>query len=287
MIVVEHIHAVRREVAAARRAGRTVALVPTMGALHEGHLSLIDAARADCDLVVVSIFVNPTQFAPNEDLDAYPRPANADTAACQARDMDVIFMPSTETMYGTGGLTQVTVAELSRGLCGRSRPTHFAGVCTVVAKLFNIVQPDRAYFGAKDFQQVTIIRRMVADLDFPVEIVTCPIVRESDGLAMSSRNAYLSADHRAQAVGLSQALAMAQRLIRTESPSAKAIEQAIRAHLADAAPDGEIDYVEIIDPQALTDVEEACPPVLVAVAVRFGSTRLIDNVLVDAQASDG
>jgi len=287
MIVVEHVDAVRREVAAARGAGKTVALVPTMGALHDGHLSLIDAARADCDFVVVSIFVNPTQFAPSEDLDAYPRAPDADATACEARGVDLILVPTIDAMYGGGGLTQVTVAELSRGLCGRSRPTHFAGVCTVVAKLFNIVQPDRAYFGAKDFQQVTIIRRMVDDLNFPVEIVTCPIVREADGLAMSSRNANLSADHRAQAVALSQALAIAERMVRAESPSAGAVEAAIRARLADGAPDGEIDYIEIVDPQALADVEDACPPVLVAVAVRFGATRLIDNVLVDARASDG
>lgn len=287
MIVVEHVDAVRRAVAAARGAGKTVALVPTMGALHEGHLSLIDAARADCDLVAVSIFVNPTQFTPNEDLDAYPRTADADAAACERRGVDVIFTPSVDAMYGAGGLTQVTVAELSRGLCGRSRPAHFAGVCTVVAKLFNIVQPDRAYFGAKDFQQVTIIRRMVDDLNFPIEIVTCPIVREADGLAMSSRNAYLSGDHRAQAVALSQSLAIAERMILAESPSAGAVAEAMRTHLAGASPDAEIDYIEIVDPQALADVEDTCPPVLVAVAVRFGATRLIDNVLVDSRASDG
>ena len=287
MIVVEQSDAVRCEVARARGAGRSVGLVPTMGALHEGHLSLIDAARGGCDFVVVSIFVNPTQFAPGEDLATYPRQPEADTAACEARGADVVFMPSVEAMHGDGGLTEVTVSDLSGGLCGRSRPTHFAGVCTVVAKLFNIVQPDRAYFGAKDFQQAVVIGRMVGDLNFPIEIVTCPIVRESDGLAMSSRNARLSPGQRAQAVALSQSLAVAERLIRAESPPAEAVRSAIRRHLAENAPDGEIDYVEVVDPAALTAVDQARAPVLVALAVRFGPTRLIDNVLVDTSAPVG
>lgn len=286
MIVVERIDALRRELAPARREGRTVGLVPTMGALHEGHLSLVDAARADCDVVAVSIFVNPTQFAAGEDLDAYPRTGPADTAACEARGVDVVFRPSVEEMCGASPLTRVTVSELSAGLCGRSRPEHFAGVCTVVAKLFNIVQPDRAYFGAKDFQQAAIIRRMVDDLNFPVEIVTCPIVRETDGLAISSRNARLARGHRAQAVALSQSLALAERMIRAESPPAQAVIGAMRNHLAGHAPDGEIDYIEIVDPRALASVQDASPPVLVALAVRFGPTRLIDNVLVDAPDSD-
>ncbi len=282
MIVVEQIDAIRREVARARGEDKTVGLVPTMGALHEGHLSLIDAARDGCDVVVVSIFVNPTQFAPTEDLAEYPREPESDGAACEARGVDVIFVPTAREMYGSGSLTEITVSELSRGLCGRSRPTHFAGVCTVVAKLLNIVQPDRAYFGAKDFQQVAIVRRMVADLNMPVEIVTCPIVREADGLAMSSRNARLSPDHRSQAVALSRSLGLAERLIRAEAPAAASVEATIRGHLAAAAPDGEIDYIEIVDPCELTDVETTAPPVLVALAVRFGPTRLIDNVLVDA-----
>ena len=287
MIVVEQIDAVRLEVARVRTAGRTVGLVPTMGALHEGHLSLVDAAKAGCDFVAVSIFVNPTQFAPTEDLATYPRQPEADTAACEARGADVVFIPSAEAMYGGGALTEVTVADLSGGLCGRNRPGHFAGVCTVVAKLFNIVQPDKAYFGQKDFQQAVVIRRMVRDLNFPVEIVTCPIVREADGLAMSSRNAYLSADQRAQAPALSQSLAIAERLIRAESPPAEAVTAAIRRHLAAGAPDGEIDYVEVVDPAALTAVDQARAPVLVALAVRFGPTRLIDNVLVDTSPCDG
>ena len=282
MIVVEQIDAVRRQIAWARGEGKTVGLVPTMGALHEGHLSLIDAARAGCDVVVVSIFVNPTQFAPSEDLARYPRKPAADAVACESRGVDVIFMPSADEMYGSGGLTEITVGALSRGLCGRSRPAHFAGVCTVVAKLLNIVQPDRAYFGAKDFQQVAIIRRMVADLNFPVEIVTCPIVREADGLAMSSRNANLSPDQRRQAVALSQSLGLAERLIGDGVPPAETVFAAMRDHLAAAAPDGEIDYIEMVDPRELTSVETAARPVLVALAVRFGPTRLIDNVLVDA-----
>jgi len=258
-----------------------------MGALHEGHLSLVDAAKGGCDAVAVSIFVNPTQFAPAEDLAAYPRRPEADLAACEARGADLVFIPSVEAMYGDGALTHVTVAELSGGLCGRSRPTHFAGVCTVVAKLFNIVQPDKAYFGRKDFQQAVIIRRMARDLDFPIEIVTCPIVRESDGLALSSRNAYLTPPQRAQAPALSASLAAAERLIRAEAPPAEAVRAQVRRHLAAHAPDGRIDYVEVVDPEALTAVARARPPVLVALAVRFGSTRLIDNVLVDAEAPAG
>ena len=284
MIVVEQIDAVRREVARARRAGRTVGLVPTMGALHEGHFSLIEAAGGDCQCVVVSIFVNPTQFAPTEDLATYPRTPRADAEACETRGVDVIFTPSVETMYTQGAQAEVSVGELSRGLCGGTRPTHFAGVCTVVAKLFNIVQPDRAYFGAKDFQQAAIIRRMVSDLSFPVEIVTCPIVREPDGLAMSSRNARLSPAQRSQAVALSQSLALAGRLIRAESPAAEAVIAAVRDHLAENAPDGQVDYIEVVDPTALAPVARACAPVLVALAVRFGPTRLIDNVLVDTSA---
>ena len=281
MIVVEQIDALRRQIAWARAKGKTVGLVPTMGALHEGHLSLIDAARDGCDVVVVSIFVNPTQFAPSEDLARYPRQPEADAAACEARGVDVIFMPCACEMYPCGGaaVTAVTVGELSRGLCGRSRPAHFAGVCTVVAKLLNIVQPDRAYFGAKDFQQVAIIRRMVADLNVPAEIVTCPIVREADGLAMSSRNANLSPDQRRQAVALSQSLVLAERLIRDGAPRAETVLAAMRDHLAAAAPDGEVDYIEIVDPVTMEPATNVEGEALAALAVFLGKTRLIDNAI--------
>jgi len=281
MIVVDQIDAARRELARVRPEGRTVALVPTMGALHEGHFSLIAAAKVGCDVVVVSVFVNPTQFAEGEDLSAYPRSPGADTDACEARGVDVLFMPSVEEMYGSGQLTEITVSALSGGLCGRSRPAHFAGVCTVVAKLFNIIRPDKAYFGAKDYQQAAIVRRMVDDLNFPIEIVTCPTVREGDGLALSSRNARLSPDQRAEAPAMWQSLAVADRLIRAGAPAADTVIAAMREHLAENAPDGEVDYIRIVDPRDLADVEELRLPVLVALAVRFGQTRLIDNMLVD------
>jgi len=287
VIVASTIEDVRRAVAAAKAAGRSVALAPTMGALHEGHLSLVDAARQACDFVVVSIFVNPTQFAPGEDLDAYPRTLDADLAACEQRGADLVFTPAVETMYpASEGLTTVTVAKLPDTLCGRSRPTHFAGVCTVVAKLLNIVQPDQAMFGAKDYQQATILRRMVSDLDLPVEIVVCPIVREADGVAMSSRNANLSEAERAQAPALHESLRLAERMIRESAPPAGDVIAAMRQHLAENAPDGEMDYTQIVDPDDLSDVETTDRPIVVALAVQFARARLIDNVRVDAVGLD-
>ena len=202
MKVAATIEDIRAQVIAARRDGKLIGLAATMGGLHAGHMSLIDAARNDCGFVVVSIFVNPTQFGPAEDLAAYPRTTEADLGACQAHGVDAVFMPADDVMYCSASATSVTVEALSRALCGVSRPAHFPGVCTVVAKLLNIVQPDRAYFGNKDFQQAVIIERMVSDLDFPVQIVRCPTVREADGLAISTRNAYLSPDQRAQAPAL-------------------------------------------------------------------------------------
>lgn len=285
MNVVASVEEVRRLVGRAGSAGMSVGFVPTMGGLHEGHLSLIDAAKAACDFVVVSIFVNPTQFAPAEDLGTYPRTPEADTAACKQRGVDLVFMPTVETMYPGGAVTTVSVGRLGERLCGRSRPTHFAGVCTVVAKLFKIVQPDKAFFGAKDFQQAVIITRMTSELNMPVEIVRCPIVREADGLAMSTRNAYLSADQREQAVALHGSLELAAKLIRQGGPPAAEVAAEVREYLRKNAPDGEIDYVEIVEPEALTNVESAAAPVLVAVAVKFGGTRLIDNVLVDAEGA--
>ena len=286
MIVASTIEETRLAVAEAKAAGRCVALAPTMGALHEGHLSLIDAARRACDFVVVSIFVNPTQFGPSEDLAAYPRGLDADLAACEARGVDLVFTPAVETMYPDGGRTTVTVAKLPETLCGRSRPTHFAGVCTVVAKLLNIVQPDQAMFGVKDYQQATILRQMVSDLDIPVGIVVCPIVREADGVAMSSRNANLSEAERAQAPALHESLRLAERMIRESAPPAGDVIAAIQQHLAERAPDGEIDYVQIIDPDDLSDVENTDRPVVVALAVQFARARLIDNVRVDASGSN-
>ena len=282
MKVATTINDTRSAVAEARRAGKTIGLVPTMGALHRGHFSLIERAARKCDFIVISIFVNPTQFGPSEDLESYPRTLETDLAGCEARGVDLVFAPGAEEMYPCKPLTGVAVDLLARTLCGRSRPWHFPGVCAVVAKLFNIVQPDRAYFGAKDFQQAAIIKRMAADLNFPVRIVVCPTVREADGLAMSSRNAYLTPDERGQAAALHGALQLAERTIRGGRPPAAQVVEAIREHIAANAPDGRIDYVQIVDPDELRDVENTDGPVLVALAVKFAKARLIDNVLVDA-----
>jgi pantoate--beta-alanine ligase len=281
MIVCKTIAEVRQAVAAARKAGATIGLVPTMGALHAGHVSLIAACRQQCGFTVVSIFVNPTQFGPNEDYARYPRPESADLEACRKASVDAVFMPAVAEMYPGQPMITVTVGSIGEVLCGRSRPGHFAGVATVVAKLFNIIAPDKAFFGAKDFQQTVVIRRMVQELNFPVEIVVCPTVRQADDLAMSSRNTYLSAEHRRQAAALSAALAAARDAIRKARPPAEAVVAAMRQHLARHAPDGQIDYVQIVDPADLSTVTIVDKPVLVALAVRFGTTRLIDNILVE------
>jgi len=273
---------VRRIVSDARAGGATIGLVPTMGGLHEGHLSLIDAARSACDFVAVSIFVNPTQFAPGEDLATYPGSIEADLSACEVRGAGLVFVPAVETMYPEGSVTSITVSELTETLCGRSRPTHFAGVCTVVAKLLNIVGPDKAFFGRKDFQQLVIVTRMVDDLDIPVEIVPCPIVREADGLAISTRNQRLSAACRSQAVALHGALESAADQIRKSHPPAAEIIAAAREYISTNAPDGEVDYIQIVDPQTLRDVETTDRIVLLALAVKFPGARLIDNMLVDS-----
>ena len=281
MIVARTIQEIRAAVADARSAGNVVGLVPTMGALHAGHYSLIDAARRQCAFVAVSIFVNPIQFAPTEDLASYPRTPEADLAGCQARGVAAVFMPDAAEMYPQPCRTVVDVPALGRTLCGASRPGHFAGVCTVVAKLLNIVQPDVAYFGAKDFQQAAIIRRMADDLNFPLAIEVCPTVREPDGLAMSSRNAYLTPDQRRAAPALWQSLRMAAGLIADRRPPAGEVVKAILAYLADHAPGGVVDYVEIVEPRELSPVERTDGKVLIALAVRFGRARLIDNILVD------
>jgi len=281
MIVARTIQEIRAAVAAAKSAGHVVGLVPTMGALHAGHYSLIDAARRQCPFVAVSIFVNPLQFGPAEDLARYPRTIEADLAGCMAHGVAAVFMPDVQEMYGRPCRTVIEVPDLGRMLCGASRPGHFAGVCTVVAKLFNIVQPDVAYFGAKDFQQTAIIRRMADDLNFPLAIAVCPTVREPDGLAMSSRNAYLTAQQRKQAPALRQALVMAAVLITACRPPAGMVVETIIQHLSKRAPGGVVDYVEIVDPRELSPVEKTDGNVLIALAVRFGRARLIDNILVD------
>ncbi len=267
----------------AKSRGR-LGLVPTMGALHEGHLSLVRAARAQCQTVAVSIFVNPTQFGPNEDLAKYPRSFERDRELLEREGVDLLFAPSTEEMYPAGAATWVTVEGLSQKLCGRSRPTHFRGVTTVVSKLFHIVEPDVAFFGQKDAAQCTIVRKMVRDLDLTVGIVIGPIVREAGGLAMSSRNAYLSADQRRSATVLYRALSRVAELVeKGERRSAKLIDAAQRIFLEEA--DVRVDYVEIVDNDTLEPVEDVSRGVLVAVAAYFGSTRLIDNLLLPPQRS--
>jgi pantoate--beta-alanine ligase len=264
----------------ARQNNRRVGLVPTMGALHEGHLSLVRAARSACDVVAASIFVNPTQFAPNEDLLNYPRSFERDCELLEHERVDFLFSPSTEEMYRPGATTWVTVEELSRKLDGRSRPAHFRGVTTVVSKLFHIVEPHVAFFGQKDAAQLAIVRRMVRDLDFPVEIVACPIVREPDGLAMSSRNAYLNPAQRRQALVLHRSLLQIEQLIDAGERDAKKLRQAGGAEFS-REPAVRLDYFEIVNPDTLDPVEMISGDTLVAVAAYVGSTRLIDNILLE------
>ena len=263
---------------AARRASQRLGLVPTMGALHEGHLSLVRAAKTACDFVAVSIFVNPTQFGPTEDLAKYPRTFEQDLDLLGKEGVELLFAPSVEEIYPSGAVTWVTVEGLSGKLDGRSRPGHFRGVTTVVAKLFHIVEPDAAFFGQKDAAQVAIIRRMVRDLKLPVEIVVCPIVREPDGLAMSSRNAYLDPQQRKQALVLSRALTRVKQLAEGGERSAAKLIAGARQEFA-AEPSVRLDYFEIVNPDTLDPVAEASDGALVAVAAFVGPTRLIDNVL--------
>jgi len=263
---------------ALRRAGKRLGFVPTMGALHEGHLSLVRAAQFSSDAVAASIFVNPTQFGPNEDLAKYPRSFERDCELLQREGVKLLFAPSVEEMYPAGGVTWVTVEGLSDKLDGRSRPGHFRGVTTVVAKLFHIVEPDASFFGQKDAAQVAIIRRMVRDLHLPLEIVTCPIVREADGLAMSSRNAYLDPEQRKRALVLHHSLVRVQRLADAGEREAGKLAAAGREEFAKERS-VRLDYFEIVDPDKLDPVEDISAGALVAVAAYVGSTRLIDNIV--------
>lgn len=264
-----------------RRAGRRIALVPTMGYLHAGHLSLVARARERADVTVVSLFVNPIQFGPSEDLAAYPRDFERDAALCRAAGVAALFCPSAEDMYPPGASTRVAESRLSRGLCGASRPGHFEGVCTVVAKLFNLVQPDLAVFGEKDAQQLRVIRRMTRDLNFPVEIVAGPTQREPDGLAMSSRNVYLDPEERRQALCLRRALDAAERLHAGGERDAARLRAAMAAVIA-RAPLARVEYIEIVDDETLEPVTALSRPALVALAVFLGRTRLIDNSVLPA-----
>jgi pantoate--beta-alanine ligase len=276
MEMITSIRAMQERALLWKRKGMRVGLVPTMGYLHDGHLSLVRIARSESDTVVVSIFVNPTQFLPGEDLDKYPRDVARDCRLCEEEGADVIFAPQAHDMYCADHSVIVEETDLSRGLCGVSRPGHFRGVTTVVAKLFNIVLPDVAVFGQKDAQQLRVVQRMVRDLDFAVRIVVGPIVREPDGLAMSSRNKYLSPAERREAPALHRALDLAESLFRAGARDASAIREAMRQVLG-KVPGLAIEYIEIVDNDDLTPVQDIQRDVLVALAVRIGPTRLIDN----------
>jgi len=280
MQIAETIEAVRGLVAQARRQGRRVGLVPTMGALHRGHVSLIEAARAACDSVVVSIFVNPTQFGPGEDFQAYPRPMDEDLRACREAGVDVVFAPSAKQMYRRPQKAWVDVEGLAEGLCGRSRPGHFRGVATVCAKLFNIVGPDAAFFGQKDGQQAAVIRRMAEDLNMPLEIVVCPTVREADGLAMSSRNRYLTARERAVAPLVYKSLEAARAAVDKGERNVEAIQEQMRRVLGQS-PLIQPEYVSVVDAETMQELKQVRGRVMIAAAVRLGTARLIDNIVVE------
>lgn len=274
MQVTKTVKETREIVKAWKKEGLTVGLVPTMGFLHEGHASLIKRAREENDRVVVSVFVNPTQFGPNEDLEAYPRDFERDSTLCESIGADLIFHPEPEDMYDSP-CAYVSIEKLSDNLCGKTRPIHFRGVCTVVSKLFNIVSPDRAYFGQKDAQQLAIIKKMVKDLNFDIEIVGCPIIREEDGLARSSRNTYLNTEERKAALCLSKSVAKGQEIIR-EGMSADELLKEMKM-VIEAEPMAVIDYVSAVDALTMEHVDIIDRPVLVAMAVYIGKTRLIDN----------
>ena len=277
MIIAKTIEEVRAQVRAWKQEGLTVGLVPTMGYLHEGHASLVDKAVSQCDRVVASDFVNPTQFGPNEDLEAYPRDFDRDCALLEAHGCHMVFYPEVSEMYAPDAATYVEIlSDMPKQLCGQTRPIHFRGVCTVVSKLFNIVTPDKAFFGQKDAQQLAIIRRMVRDLSYGIEIVGCPIVREPDGLAKSSRNTYLNPQERQAALVLSQAVRLGQAMVEEGETDARRIVDAMTAHIQ-AEPLARIDYVSAVDGVTMLPVETIQGSVLVAMAVYIGKTRLIDN----------
>lgn len=279
MKIVGTVKEVREQVKEWKKQGLSVGFVPTMGYLHEGHKSLMDAARKGNDKVVVSIFVNPMQFGPTEDLATYPRDLEHDAALCESAGVDLIFHPEPEEMYEKDFCSFVDMTGLTEGLCGKTRPIHFRGVCTVVNKFFNIVTPDRAYFGQKDGQQLAVIRRMVRDLNMDIEIVGCPIVREEDGLAKSSRNTYLSEEERKAALILSKTVALGKELAKTEKDANKVVE-AMKKNI-ETEPMAKIDYVEAVDALSMAPVEKLEGTCMLAMAVYIGKTRLIDNTLIN------
>ena len=278
MKIVTTIAEAKEQIIEWRSQGLSVGLVPSMGYLHEGHASLMKEAVKQMDKVAVSVFVNPTQFGPGEDYDSYPRDLDHDIAICEEQGVDLIFHPSVEEMYGKNYNTYVTMETLGDELCGKSRPIHFRGVCTVVTKLFNIITPDKAFFGQKDAQQLAIIKRMVKDLNMNLEVVGCPIIREDDGLAKSSRNTYLSPEERQAALILSKTIFMGQEMVKNGERDVKTLLDAMKANI-ETEPLAKIDYVEVVDGETMQKVEKIEESVLVAMAVYIGSTRLIDNFM--------
>lgn len=279
MKIVGTVKEVREQVKSWKKEGLSVGYVPTMGYLHEGHASLMKKSVENNDKTVASIFVNPMQFGPTEDLEAYPRDLDRDAALCEEIGVDLIFHPEVDEMYEDGFCSFVDMNGLTKGLCGKTRPTHFRGVCTVVNKFFNIVKPDRAYFGQKDAQQLAVIKRMVADLNMDIEIIGCPIVREADGLAKSSRNTYLSEEERRAALCLSKSIFLAESLVKDGKTNAEIIKAEMRKVL-ESEPLARVDYVEIVDSLTIEPVVEVKSGTLIAIAVYIGKTRLIDNTII-------
>lgn len=280
MTIAQTIQETRNTIKEWRRQGYTIGLVPTMGYLHDGHASLMKKAKESCQKVVVSIFVNPMQFGANEDLSSYPRDLEADSRLCESLGVDLIFHPSVEEMYDPGFCSFVDMTGLTNELCGKSRPIHFRGVCTVVTKLFNIVTPDKAFFGQKDAQQLAVIKRMTADLNMDIEIVGCPIIREEDGLARSSRNVYLNKEERQAALILSKTIQLGQQMVQQGTRSASQLLTAMKASL-ESEPLARIDYVEAVSMDTIQPIDTLQGQVLVAMAVFIGKTRLIDNFIVE------
>lgn len=280
MTIAQTIQETRNTIKEWRRQGYTIGLVPTMGYLHDGHASLMKKAKESCQKVVVSIFVNPMQFGANEDLSTYPRDLEADSRLCESLGVDLIFHPSVEEMYDPGFCSFVDMTGLTKELCGKSRPIHFRGVCTVVTKLFNIVTPDKAFFGQKDAQQLAVIKRMTADLNMDIEIVGCPIIREEDGLARSSRNVYLNKEERQAALILSKTIQLGQWMVQQGTRSASQLLAAMKASL-ESEPLARIDYVEAVSMDTIQPIDTLQGQVLVAMAVFIGKTRLIDNFIVE------
>ena len=278
MKIVTTIQEAKEQIKEWKDQGLSVGLVPSMGYLHEGHASLMKAAVSQMDKVAVSVFVNLTQFGPNEDYDSYPRDLDHDIAICEEQGVDLIFHPSVEEMYGKNYNTYVTMETLGDELCGKSRPIHFRGVCTVVTKLFNILTPDKAFFGQKDAQQLAIIKRMVKDLNMNLEVVGCPIIREEDGLAKSSRNTYLSPEERQAALILSKTIFMGQKMVEEGERDVKTLLDAMKSNI-ETEPLARIDYVEVVDGETMQKVDRIEESVLVAMAVYIGNTRLIDNFM--------